>query len=114
MDKKKTLKKREGCLTKRKSPLTLKNFGDLKRIDPLKQLVDPKKTAMAVFECLLNNDPKGAMEMLEIYLYGLNKAKLLKKNKLAKSTMYSALKHGNPTIKTLAKIMHQSAHGTVS
>lgn len=34
------------------------------------------------------------------------KAALQKQSKLPKSTMYSALKHGNPTIKTLAKIMH--------
>ena len=114
MDKKKTSKEQEGYLRRHKRALTLKDFGKVKPVDPLKELTDPKKTAMAVFECLLNNDPKGAVEMIEIYLYGLNKAKLLKESGLAKSTMYSALKHGNPTIKTLAKIMYQSAHGRVA
>ncbi len=82
----------------------------LKRTNPLKELIDPDKTAMAVFECLLNNDPEGAMEMIEIYLAALNKSKLRKHARLPKSTMYSALKHKNPTIKTLAKIMSSSAH----
>jgi DNA-binding phage protein len=82
----------------------------IKKSNPLKELTDPDQTAMAVFECLLNNDPEGAMEMIEIYLEALNKARLRKKTNLPKSTMYSALKHRNPTIKTLAKIMSASAH----
>ena len=63
-----------------------------------------------MLECLQNNDPEGAMEMIAIYLDALNKAKLRKQTHLAKSTMYSALKHRNPTIKTLAKIMYASTH----
>ncbi len=50
------------------------------------------------------------MEIIVIYLDALNKAKLRKQTDLPKSTMYSALKHGNPTIKTLAKIMYDSTH----
>ena len=88
----------------------LDTFKGLKRSDPLKDLSNPDKTAMAVFECLLNNDPDGAMEMIEIYLEALNKAKLIRQTKLAKSTLYSALKHRNPTIRTLAKIMYTSTH----
>lgn len=90
--------------------LRLEDFEDLKRTDPLKELADPNQTALAVFECLLNNDPEGAMEMIEIYLEAFNKAKLRRKNKLSKSTMYSALRHRNPTIRTLAKIMSRSSH----
>lgn len=50
------------------------------------------------------------MEMIVIYLEALNKSKLRNETQLPKSTMYSALKHGNPTIKTLAKIMYHSTH----
>lgn len=82
----------------------------LTRANPLKELIDPEKTGLAILECLQNNDPEGVMEMIAIYLDALNKAQLRKKNKLSKSTMYSALKHRNPTIKTLAKIMHASIH----
>lgn len=80
----------------------------LTRVFPLKELIDPQQTALAILECLQNNDPEGVMEMVTIYLDALNKTRLIKKAKLPKSTMYSALKHRNPTIKTLAKIMHAS------
>lgn len=89
------------------------NLGKVKglaRVSPLKELIDPQQTALAILECLQNNDPEGAMEMITIYLDALNKTRLRQKAKLSKSTMYSALKHRNPTIKTLAKIMHASTH----
>jgi len=82
----------------------------LSRTNPLKELVDVKQTALSIMECLQNNDPEGAMEMIAIYLEALNKAKLRKSTKLPKSTMYSALKHKNPTIKTLAKMMYDATH----
>lgn len=109
MDKTKTSKKHQIYLEKL-SHTDLDKVPGLKRADPIKELTDPNRTAMAVFECLLNNDPQGAMEMIEIYLDALNKAKLRRRTKLSKSTMYSALKHRNPTIKTLAKIMYTYAH----
>ena len=80
------------------------------RVSPLRELIDPQQTALAILECLQNNDPEGAMEMITIYLDALNKTRLTQKAKLPKSTMYSALKHRNPTIKTLAKIMYASTH----
>lgn len=110
MDKTKTSKKQEPLSPKQKIELKLEDFKDLKKSDPLKELLDPNQTSMAVFECLLNNDPEGAMEMIEIYLEALNKAKLRRQTKLPKSTLYSALKHRNPTIRTLAKIMYTSTH----
>lgn len=80
------------------------------RSNPYKELIDVKQTALSILECLQNNDPEGAMEMIAIYLEALNKAKLRKRTKLPKSTMYSALKHKNPTIKTLAKMMYDATH----
>lgn len=56
-------------------------------------------------ECLLNNDPEGVVELLEIYMDEHNKVALLKEANVARSTAYQALKHKNPTIKTLAKIV---------
>lgn len=91
-----------------KPELRLENFKILKQIHPVKQLANSNKTALAVFECLLNNDPYGAMEMIELYLEAINKTKLRAKTGLSKSTMFSALKHKNPTIKTLAKILSKS------
>lgn len=92
-------------MQKRKTELRLEDFEGVERIQPLKELADPDQTAKAVFECLINNDPVGAMETIEMYLHAVNKANLMKETSLPKSTMYSALKHRNPTIRTLAKIM---------
>lgn len=86
MDKIKTSKKQETSLPKQKIELKLEDFKGIKKSDPLKELADPDNTAMAVFECLLNNDPEGAMEMIEIYLDALNKSKLSRQTKLPKST----------------------------
>jgi len=109
MGKIKISKKRQRFLSRSKK-LDLDKIPGLTRSQPLKELTDKKKTALAILECLQNNDPEGAMEMIVIYLDALNKAKLRKQTDLSKSTMYSALKHGNPTIKTLAKIMYDSTH----
>lgn len=109
MGKIKTSKRQQSFLEKSKK-MNLDKIKGLTRESPLKELVDPQQTALAILECLQNNDPKGAMEMISIYLDALNKTRLRQKAKLSKSTMYSALKHRNPTIKTLAKIMHASTH----
>lgn len=108
MAKIKMSKKRQRSLGKLEKKLNLDKVKGLTRSYPLKELTDPQQTALAILECLQNNDPNGAMEMIAIYLDALNKARLRKQTKLPKSTMYSALKHRNPTIKTLAKIMHAS------
>lgn len=110
MDKAKTSKKHEASLPKQRLDLSLDDFGKVKRVHPNKELADTDQTAKAVFECLVNNDPQGAMEMIEMYLDAVNKSSLMRETKLPKSTIYSALKHRNPTIKTLAKIMYSAAH----
>src|SRR5579872_2991367 len=100
MGKTKISKKRQRSSRRLRKVNLNKNKG-LTRVFPLKELVDPQQTALAILECLQNNDPEGAMEMITIYLEALNKTRLIEKAKLPKSTMYSALKHRNPTIKTL-------------
>jgi DNA-binding phage protein len=92
------------------SKVNLDKVPGLHKAEPLTDLTDGQQISLAVFECLLNNDPEGAMEMIEIYLEAMNKATMRRKTRLPKSTMYSALKHRNPTIKTLAKIMYASTH----
>jgi len=90
--------------------LDLDKVQGLHKGEPIKDLVDDQQIFLAIFECLRNNDPEGAMEMIEIYLDAMNKTKMRRASKLPKSTMYSALKQRNPTIKTLAKIMYTSTH----
>ena len=110
MGKTMTSKKHVDSSPKRSVKLKLEDFDKVKRLHPLKELADSGQTAAAVFECLTNNDPEGAMEMIELYLEAVNKATLMKKTHLPKSTMYSAFRHRNPTIKTLAKIMYLASH----
>ncbi len=62
----------------------------------------------AILECLKNNDPEGVMEILAIYLDTLNKTKSAEYANLPRSTLYHSLKSRNPTIKTLAKLIHAS------
>lgn len=109
MDKTRTSKKQQ-TYSETLRGIDLTKIPGIRRANPLKHLTDPKLTGLSILECLLNNDPEGVMEMIEIYLHAVNKKKLLKKTKMPKSTMYSALKHRNPTIKTLCKIMYNATH----
>lgn len=79
-------------------------------LNPSDYLTNPKNVGKAIVECLENNDPEGVMEVIAIYLEAVNKTKLSQTNELHRQTLYSALKHRNPTIKTLAKLMHSSTH----
>lgn len=59
-------------------------------------------------QCLIENDPEGILEIVENHLYALNKTPFLKNAKIPRSTMYNFLRRKNPTIKTLAKLIHAS------
>ncbi len=83
---------------------------NLKEYDPMKNLLDTNKMGAAIMECLLENDTEGVLEIIEGYLYAINKTQFLKEAKIPRSTAYNFFKRRNPTIKTLAKIMHASAH----
>ena len=75
---------------------------------PLDYLTDSRNVGNAILECLKNNDPEGVMEIIAIYLEAVNKTRLSHESELHRQTLYSALKHRNPTVKTLAKLMHSS------
>lgn len=94
----------------KKTTPTLREDANLKEYDPLKNLLDTKKMGAAIMECLIENDTEGALEILEGYLYAVNRTQFLKEAKIPRSTAYNVFKRRNPTIKTLAKIMHASTH----
>ena len=71
-----------------------------------KDLTDEKLIAQAFWECLRDNDPEGAMEMIAIYLREVNKLKYSKEQNISRSTLYRSLGRKNLTIKTVAKILH--------
>lgn len=78
--------------------------------DPTEFLTNPDNIGRGIMECLSANDPEGVMEIIEMYLDSLNISKMRRDSNIPHSTLYSALKHHNPTIKTLAKIMHAATH----
>ena len=69
-----------------RADLTIKHFPKAKKHNPSKNLANTDLIAKAVFECLLENDPDGAVEMIKIYLEAVNKTAILEKGDLHKST----------------------------
>ena len=66
------------------------------------------KVAEALLESLEENDAGAFLEILDAYLK-VNRTKVAKQTKLSRTTIQQALsKNGNPTIKTIAKIVHGS------
>ena len=122
MGKTKISQKQKGCTLKAPTPKSkgshmdkskpervLREDANLKEYDPIKNL-HTKRMGAAVMECLFENDTEGALEIIEGYFYALDRTQFLKDAKVPRSTVYNVFKRRNPTIKTLAKIMHASAH----
>ena|SRR5260221_5987238 len=107
MHKQKTSKKQDFCLDD--VPIAVvKNKAGIKEVHPEKIFKDHKKIAVALFECLIDNDVEAFIEILDSYLR-VNRRRVAKGAHLARSTVQQALSgKGNPTIKTLAKIVHDA------
>ena len=107
MHKKKTSKKQEFCLDDVPVAAVKSKVG-IKEVHPEKIFKDHKKIAIALFECLIDNDVEAFIEILDSYLR-VNRRRVAKGANLARSTVQQALSgKGNPTIKTLAKIVHDA------
>jgi DNA-binding phage protein len=74
--------------------------------NPNKDLLDEELIARAVWECLKENDPEGVIEILEAHISAKNKSLLVKEHDLPRTTLYHAFKSKNPTLHTLAKLVH--------
>ncbi len=67
-----------------------------------------EKVASALLTCLEEGDPSTFLEILNVYL-SANRTKVSRETKLSRTTVQKALsKDGNPTIATIAKIVHRS------
>lgn len=98
----------------KQSKLKIRQNSGVVKHNPLKELTNEKFIDAAILECLKNNDPEGAMEVLRIYMDALNrtKVKLFTGSKLAKTTGYHSLRSKNPTLKTFSKLMHATHQET--
>jgi probable addiction module antidote protein len=92
--------------TKGMGKMKLKKDTGLKEYSPTEELLDEKFIAMAIWDCLKNNDPQGVIEILETHLEVVNKVKAAREAKISRSSLYKALKGKNPTLKTVAKLVH--------
>lgn len=90
--------------------INLSKARGVRKLHPTKELLDREQTGLAILECLENNDPDGAIEVIGIYLAIVNKTRFREAIDLPKSTIYSIYKHRNPTLKTLAKVLYASTH----
>lgn len=105
----KTYTRKEKKLCDKELP-SLTNFEGLIEDKPREFILDPQNIGNAIMECLQENNPEGVIEVIGIYLRALNKEKFIQKAEIGKSTYYYLMKSKNPTIKTLAKIVHSMTH----
>lgn len=67
-----------------------------------------QKVALALLTSLEEDDPEAFLEILDVYLKA-NRTQVAKQADLSRTTVQNALsKKGNPTIRTIAKIVHQA------
>jgi predicted transcriptional regulator len=80
----------------------------LAKHDPFKALLDEKLIAQAFWECLKENDPEGALEVISAHVNAVNKVQFSKESEIPRSTVYHIMKSKNPTLRTVAKLIHCS------
>ncbi len=76
----------------------------VKEHDPFKYLLDEDNFVRTIRECIDNDDPKGVIEVIEIYLDALERSKFLKNVIIPQA---SGLK-GSSKIDTLIKVVRVS------
>lgn len=107
MDKTKTSIDREKSSPKK---LKLKSSEGIRIHHPEKTLLNEKLVSEAILECLKDNDTEALMEIIEGYLSALNRSKFSRESDVPRRTLYHCFRKKNPTIKTLAKIIHAACH----
>ncbi len=109
MDKTKTSVKRRIStknIRHKKTSRSIKPGMRVEAYDPTEALLDEKQIGRAIWECLKNGDSEGVIEIIQIHLEAFKKTQLAKEADLPKTTLYHSFKSKNPTIKTLAKLVH--------
>lgn len=109
MDKKRTsvrLRASAKSIQRKKTSHTIKPGMGVDTYDPTKALMDEERIGRAIWECLKNGDSEGVIEVIQIHLKACNKTQLAKEAHLPKTTLYHSFRSKNPTIRTLAKLVH--------
>ncbi len=107
MTKRKTLKKQKTSLGNMPI-IRSKKSSKLIEHDPSAFFKKHEQVAEALLKSLEENDAEAFLEILDTYLY-INRTKVAKEAKLSRTTVQNALSSkGNPTIRTIAKIVHRA------
>ncbi len=107
MLKRKTSKKRGFSLNDMPT-LQVNKKAKLQKHDAQSFFQDFDKVGTALLESLIQNDTEAFIEILDAYLK-VNRTKIAKKAKMSRSTVQQALsRKGNPTLRTIARIVHES------
>lgn len=93
-------------IPRKKKERTLKLNMGIDTYDPTQALLDEERIGRAIWECLKNGDSEGVIEVIQIHLEAFNKTQLAKEAHLSKTTLYHSFRSKNPTIRTLAKLVH--------
>lgn len=91
---------------RRKSSRKIKPGMGVDVYDPTYALLDEDRIGRAIWECLKNGDSEGVIEVIQTHLAAFNKAQIAKEVHLPKTTLYHSFRSKNPTIRTLAKLVH--------
>ncbi len=87
--------------------LRLKKNAKVKEYSPTIKLADEEFIACAIWACLKENDPEGVIEIIEAHLEALNKLQFCRETEIPRSTLYYLSKRRNPTLRTLARTIHE-------
>lgn len=93
-------------IRRKKKSRTVKPGMGVDSYNPTEALLDEDRIGRAIWECLKEGDSEGVMEIIQIHLEAVNKTQLAKEAHLSKTTLYHSFRRKNPTIKTLAKLVH--------
>ncbi|MBS0621785.1 MAG: hypothetical protein JSR80_02350 [Verrucomicrobia bacterium] len=91
---------------KKTAELKLRKDTNIRESNPTKEILNEALISRAIWECLKDGDSEGVVEVIQIYLEAVNKTQVAKESEMSRSTMYYTFKSKNPTIKTLAKLIH--------
>jgi probable addiction module antidote protein len=107
MNKKRTSRKREFSLADIPR-FEIPDSVHLTEFDTTKFFQNRDTIGKALLECLIDNEPKHFMEILESFVR-VNKRCIAREAAISRATVHNAFsKRGNPTLKTIAKIVHQA------
>ena len=84
--------------------MKLRRNTGIKEINPTEELLNEELISHALWECLKEGDDEGFKEVILAYVEACKKVQTAKKATVSRSTIYNL--KDNPTIKTVAKVVH--------